>query len=155
MMLPQLRQRLFRNSRDTLGEATKKQIIFEAETLAAVVAFALRKDDIKQTVPADNEGTKFSLLKGASENFTVDVLASLFAAMEVSVHSLTWISRVPSKSNIADGPSRNDFSSEPLRNATNLSGKANPLLAGLLVRLKEDGVKSLDTSQSVKRPKLH
>ena len=84
----------------------------------------------------------------------MDLLANFFAELGADTHSFTWISKVPSKNNIADGPSRNDLSSKFLHNATNLSDAANSILAGLLERLKEDGVKSLMTSHSVKRPKL-
>jgi hypothetical protein len=45
----------------------------------------------------DNEGTKFSLFKGSSENATVDLLAGYFAEIEASVHIFAWLARVPSK----------------------------------------------------------
>ena len=57
----------------------------------------------------DNEGTKFSLMKGSSENSTVDVMCSIFAELEKQRETARWLSRVPSHSNIADAPSRGDI----------------------------------------------
>ena len=91
----------------------KKQIIFEAETLAAVTAFALWRPVVagkKCVLFVDNEGTKFSLLKGTSDNETVDLLAGFFTEFEAGVHTYSLLARVPSKCNIADPPSRNDLS---------------------------------------------
>ena len=56
----------------------------------------------------DNEGTKFCMMKGASENGTVDIICAVFAEIEAMFESKCWLARVPSKSNIADKPSRGD-----------------------------------------------
>ena len=72
--------------REALGEKNQKQIIFEAETLAAVVAFVLWKDLLagqRVFFFVDNEGTKFSLLKGLADNQVVDRLAEAFIVCEV------------------------------------------------------------------------
>ena len=142
------------NGRNALGEASKKQIIFEAETLAAVLAFALWKERFSNrrcVIFVDNEGTKFSLLKGSSDNSTVDLLAGLFAELESSIHSFTWLARVPSKSNIADPPSRNDVSAELFQRAKNVSADASSLLNGIVTRITENGVTELVTRHSRKR----
>eukprot|EP00435_Cladocopium_sp_Y103_P061402 s464_g23.t1 len=99
--------------RDLLGEQSKKQIIFEAETLAAVLAYLLWKPDLdgkKSFLYVDNEGSKFSLIRGASENAMVDILSQIFAELEVSSKTLCWIARVSSYCNVADNPSRGDKS---------------------------------------------
>ena len=99
--------------RVALGEKRKKQIIFEAETLAAVTAFALWRPVVagkKCVLFVNNEGTKLSLLKGTSDNETVDLLAGFFTEFEAGVHTYSLLARVPSKCNIADPPSRNDLS---------------------------------------------
>ena len=143
-----------RNGRHALGEASKKQIIFEAETLAAVLAFALWKERFSNrrcVIFVDNEGTKFSLLKGSSDNSTVDLLAGLFAELESSIHSFTWLARVPSKSNIADSPSRNDVSAEFFQRAKNVSADASTLLDGIVTRITENGVTELVTRHRCKR----
>jgi hypothetical protein len=146
-----------KKGRDILGEHCKKQIIFEAETLAALVAFFLWHELFKSQrclIFVDNEGTKFSLLKGSSDNDTVDFLASYFAELEAKVHSFTWIARVPSKSNIADPPSRNVTNLEFFKNATDVSTRAQGCLDSLLARLLEDGETGLATSHVSKKLKL-
>lgn len=93
--------------RHMLGEQSKKQIIFEVETLAAILSAFLWKDlflNKRVILFVDNEGTKFSLLKGMSDNPCVDKMAELFASLESKLHF--WVSRVPSKNNVADLLSR-------------------------------------------------
>jgi hypothetical protein len=143
-----------KKGRDILGEHCKKQIIFEAETLAALTAFFLWHELFQGQrclIFVDNEGTKFSLLKGSSDNDTVDLLAGYFAELEAKVHSFTWIARVPSKSNIADPPSRNETNLEFFRRATEVSTKAKSCLDSLLTRLLKDGETGLATSHVSKR----
>jgi len=53
----------------------------------------------------DNEGTKFCMMKGSSENETVEVLCGIFAELEILVEKKCWLARVPSHSNTADKPS--------------------------------------------------
>ena len=64
--------------------------------------------DRRCIVFVDNEGTKFSLLKARSDNDTVDKIVERFANFESETSLITWISRVASKSNIADPPSRGE-----------------------------------------------
>ena len=101
--------------RQLLGELSKKQIIFEAETVCAVLAHFMWVQSLECTkafLYVDNEGTKFSLIRGTSENSTLDILAQIFAEHEAEHEVQTkvscWISRVSSYSNIADAPSRGD-----------------------------------------------
>ena len=54
----------------------------------------------------DNEGTKFSLIKGSSDNDVVDALAEFFCEFESQFLGYNWIGRVSSYSNISDEPSR-------------------------------------------------
>ena len=99
--------------RNLLGDFLKKQIIFEAETLCALLAYSLWKDIFSKRMCflyVDNEGTKISLMKGYSENHVVDVMAQIFAEVETHVRTLCWLARVSSYSNIADVPSRGDCS---------------------------------------------
>ena len=56
--------------RRLFGEGVKKQIIFEVETLAALLAADLWQTEFgnkRVVLFVDNEGTKFSLLKGLSD----------------------------------------------------------------------------------------
>lgn len=95
-----------------LGELNKKQIIFEAETLCALLAHSLWVDAITNRMCflyVDNEGTKFCLMKGSSENPTVDAMTQVFVECETHVRTLCWLARVSSFSNLADEPSRGDI----------------------------------------------
>ena len=58
----------------------------------------------------DNEGTKYCLIRGSSDNLVVDKLVSVFCEQEALTHAVNWIARVPSYSNCADDPSRGDAS---------------------------------------------
>ena len=72
------------DGRELQGENSKKQIILEAKTLCAVVAHLLWSEvlqDKKSLLYVDNEGTKFRLIKGASENEVVDSLARILRNM--------------------------------------------------------------------------
>lgn len=102
---------LSEEQRVILGELNKKQIIFEAETLCALLAHALWVDAITHRMCflyVDNEGTKFCLMKGSSENPTVDAMTQVFVESETHVRTLCWLARVSSFSNLADEPSRGD-----------------------------------------------
>lgn len=104
---------LSESQRNLLEKLQKKQISFEAETLCALLAYPLWKDIFSKRMCflyVDSEGTKFSLMKGSSENHAVDVMAQIFAEVETHVRTLCWLARVSSFSNIADAPSRGDCS---------------------------------------------
>ena len=95
--------------RAALGELTKQQIIFEAETLAGVLAYWIWEKFFEKRnclLYLDNEGTKFCLIKGSSDNAVVDILCAIFAELEMQIETSCWLARVPSHSNIADKPSR-------------------------------------------------
>ena len=142
------------HGRTVLGEKRKKQIILETETLAAVTAFALWQSFFagrRCVLFVDNEGTKFSLLKVSSDNDIVDLLAGYFAEYELLVHAFSWLARVPSKSNIADPPSRNDTSFPFFDNALNVSTKTKEVADLLISKILEDGEKGFETSQLGKR----
>jgi hypothetical protein len=97
------------SQREILGEMNKQQIIFEAETFCAVLAYLLwikKLTNRNSTLYVDNEGTKFCMMKGFSENATVDCLCAIFCELEVSSETSCWLARVPSYSNVADMPSR-------------------------------------------------
>ena len=79
-------------SRSILGEQHKQQIIFECETLAAVVAFVLWSkffNSKRCALYVDNEGSKFALIKGFADNDVVDKLAHLFAMLETDIYILS------------------------------------------------------------------
>ena len=54
----------------------------------------------------DNDDAKACLMTGASSNKAANDLLKLQAAHELKTGIVPWIARVPSKSNVADEPSR-------------------------------------------------
>lgn len=123
----------------SLGSERKKQLIFEAETLAALIAVKVWSSFMsnqKCLLFVDNEGTKFSLLKGFNENVIVDKLAELFVCLESELHSYTWLCRVPSLSNVADAPSRGDLTWVTQHGSVDVSSQAASVLDDVLSCLK-------------------
>lgn len=123
--------------RAKLGKHHKKQIIFECETLAAVIAYILWSkifNSRRCILYVDNEGSKFALIKGFADNEVVDKLAHLFATVEADNHSFLWIARVASYSNIADKPSRGDTSELRAMSARDDTAEAMTILDSILQR---------------------
>ena len=56
----------------------------------------------------DNEGSKYSLVRGYSDSPSITFLCGLADAVIDEHRILAWFSRVPSYSNIADAPSRGE-----------------------------------------------
>ena len=82
----------------------------------------------------DNEGTKFSLLKAASDNQVVDKLSQLFASVEHESRTYLWLSRVASYSNIADEPSRGKCDSLLKVGAKQITDKASNVLSDVMLK---------------------
>lgn len=74
-------------------------------------------------------------MKGLSDNLCVDAMAEKFACLESELHSLIWISRVPTKSNVADPPSRGAIENLVLANATDMSSEALVLLTEIITQI--------------------
>ena len=88
----------------------QRTCVGELETLAATMAILLWGNHIcsRQCVMyVDNEGAKYALTKGHSNNPTVGRLVHLARASLEDRDVISWFARVPSASNIADPPSRN------------------------------------------------
>ena len=85
----------------------------------------------------DNEGTKFSFIKGSSENKTVDAITQIFIKAETHSKSICWLARVSSYSNIADAPSRGDNKLLEDLKFTDVSTTAVKCLASLIASMKE------------------
>ena len=65
----------------------------------------------------DNDAAKSGLIKGAGATDEASRLIGCFTSLEMQLQCITWFLRVPSHSNVADGPSRLCFSSSLLRGA--------------------------------------
>ena len=57
----------------------------------------------------DNEAAKGSLINGATDQVTGSQLIAEFVEAELRCQTKVWFSRVPTYSNISDGPSRGDL----------------------------------------------
>ena len=106
----------FQAPQDILAEWQKdgaKQVIAQAEMLP----IALVK---KQMAPLlhrarviyfiDNDGVKEAMVKGTTDSLACKKILRECMVQDSKNHSMSWYARIPSPSNIADGPSRLDFS---------------------------------------------
>ena len=91
----------------------KKTIIFAAELLAMVVAFAAF---LKESISArsllcfiDNNSARDVAISGSGRNTTANFLIESLLKLEMATCTTPWYSRVPTPSNIADGPSRGEI----------------------------------------------
>ena len=79
------------------------------ETLSVSMSILLWGDRLHSSqlvIYIDNEGARFSLIKGYSDSRPITAICAL-AAVALDRHViLPWYSRVPSSSNLADFPSR-------------------------------------------------
>ena len=94
------------------------QTIAQAELAPALLARltwpdALRNAEVVHYI--DNEGSKFSLIKGYSPSLTCARLLGDIWHEEARLGSLSWFERVPSPSNVADDPSRLVFTNPMFR----------------------------------------
>ena len=92
-----------------LGYPEKSTVIFEAELLALLVSFMLWKKFLKGhpcVAYVDNNSTRDVCISGSARTYPGSGLVAQVLAVEDSQGILPWFARVPSESNIADGPSR-------------------------------------------------
>ena len=89
--------------------AGQQTIIGELETLAVALSLLVWQtllESVQLMVYIDNEGSKFSLIKGYSTSRAITAVCALAATTLDAHFVLPWFARVPSISNIADYPSR-------------------------------------------------
>ena len=87
----------------------KQTAIGELETLVVAMSLFVWHQRLKSNqlvVYIDNEGSKFSLIKGYSNAASITSICALVATYLDAHCILPWFSRVPSSSNLADFPSR-------------------------------------------------
>ena len=100
---------LDQSGREALGEKHKKTIIFELEFLALVVALVHWKSWLANrpcVAYLDNNSTRDVAISGRGRNPVAKALASVLLALEDAGEVRCWYARVPSPSNVADLPSR-------------------------------------------------
>eukprot|EP00435_Cladocopium_sp_Y103_P004485 s3451_g1.t1 len=94
-----------------LGGATKKTIIFEAELLAVIVAFTLWKNLLCNAPVVffiDNNSARDVAISANSRSRLIAGLVEQLLKVEEISSCFCWFARVPSPSNPADNPSRDD-----------------------------------------------
>lgn len=99
-----------------LGYPTKSTVIFEAEMLALLVALKLWKKHIKNRPVVgyiDNNSTRDVCISGSARTSPGKELIASILFLEDELNLVAWYARVPSASNIADGPSRGDLEGIP------------------------------------------
>ena len=82
----------------------------------------------------DNESARYGLIKGVSDSRTMCDPIQAFAIEDSRAPSYSWYERVPSFSNIADGPSRGTHE-EAISVCSDKNLKVYPVFRNLLVRL--------------------
>ena len=90
----------------------KEQVIAEAETLPLLIARRIWRRRLyraKVISFIDNEGARASVVKGSSKSAGCSAILEAMELEDLALGLWDWPTRVPSYSNLADGPSRLDF----------------------------------------------
>ena len=89
-----------------------KHPIYEVELLPVLISAILWGEWFKQSQVVyylDNEAAKAGFIRGAGATKLANAIVGSFCAQEAKLQLKTWFSRVPTHSNLSDGPSRMDF----------------------------------------------
>jgi hypothetical protein len=90
----------------------KRQFVTEAELLPQLVAKTNWRNRVagsKMISFVDSNPAKFSLIKGTSDSISCENIVRACSLEDAKFFTWNWFTRVPTKSNIADGPSRLEF----------------------------------------------
>ena len=88
----------------------KQTIIYELELLASVLALDFWASSINtglQVCFGDNDGARFSLIRGTCLSRSATLLMEYHLLREAEQNLRTWFARVPTEANISDYPSQN------------------------------------------------
>ena len=91
----------------------KKQLIGQAEilpTLLAKLTWPKKFENRSNLTFIDNDSARFSLVRGYSPVLDSASMVNENRLLDAQVATMSWYARVSTFSNIADGPSRLDFS---------------------------------------------
>ena len=94
------------------ADNNKEQLVTEAELLPQLIARRLwpqRLYKSKLITFVDSEPAKFCLIRGTSDTASCRNIVSAAAMEDCKLNLWPWYTRVPSKSNVADKPSRMEF----------------------------------------------
>lgn len=101
-----------------LGYPTKSTVIFEAEMLALLVAMTLWKKHLRNhpvVLYVDNNSTRDVCISGGARTSPGKELITKILMLEDELSLIAWYARVPSLSNISDGPSRGSTDEVPAK----------------------------------------
>ena len=93
-------------------KGTKQQVVGQSELLPCHATQTLWNQNLRGrrlVLYVDNEAARFGLIKGTSPTLHSAWLINEYWTAESWNESNTWVERVPSASNCADGPSRGRF----------------------------------------------
>ena len=88
----------------------------DLESIAVLLLFILARDFVQGRhvmCYLDNEAARITLLKLTSASEALTLLSNSCALLEQELGIIPFYARVPSKSNVADAPSRLDFTGLP------------------------------------------
>ncbi|CAE7493853.1 unnamed protein product [Symbiodinium natans] len=94
----------------------KSKVINELESIAVLLLFILAREFLRGKhvmCYLDNEAARITLLKLTSDSEALTLLSNACALLEQELEMIPFYARVPSKSNVADAPSRLDFTGLP------------------------------------------
>ena len=86
--------------------------IYEVELLPVLIAVTVWKEVLQScqiVFYIDNEAAKAGLIRGAGATPLANAIIGDFCTAEAELQLKTWFNRVPTHSNLSDGPSRQDF----------------------------------------------
>ena len=93
-------------------ESGKSKVIHQAELWPALLSMATWWTRLRMRrviLFVDNDGARGALIKGTSTSAPSAKIVSRFWELVAQAECHVWVERVPSLSNVADGPSRGDW----------------------------------------------
>ena len=94
------------------GRNGRRQLVFEAEVLPYLLALECWRDLMSKhhvLVFIDNDGARHSWVRGGADSFHAMRMIHKGALLEAHLDVKPFFCRVPTSSNVADGPSRQNF----------------------------------------------
>jgi hypothetical protein len=120
-------------------QGDKQQVIAEAEMLPIIIArtFLESSADFKLCLHfVDNDGDIDCLIKGTSDSESLRDMTAIYVEQECDKRVASWITRVPSPSNLADAPSRMEFPfKDGIDRGVDRSEEAETAMAEIMTRL--------------------
>ena len=108
---------------DEIGLAGQLQVVGQAELLPILLARYTWRTNLRNAALisfVDNDAARHAVVSGSSPSLASSRIISELACMDSKLNILSWTARVPSASNIADGPSRLVFCQVRAMGATSL-----------------------------------